>query len=114
MPIGDNRVGPQVNADGDPTPYRLARDGGPIKQDGHGHFREAVYRGACYVAATAVTNDTGTGAVAPGTAFATTSTFLLYNPLGSGVNADLWKTAMTWIPGATGNTTVLGAGFMAY
>ena len=108
--LGDYRVGPQQNQDSAAVPLRCMKDFALAKADAHAHFREAVYRGGVYCASTAISVDTGTGAVAPGTALGTTMAMVLYNPVGSGVNLDIWRLRMIWLPGATGNTTVMGAG----
>lgn len=102
MPIGDNVVGPQVNQDGALKPTRADRTGALVTGDGHGHFREAVYRGACFAASVPVAG------VAPGTAFGTTPPLCLWNPPNSGVNADIWKTLMGYVSGT------LGAGGICY
>ena len=108
--LGDYRVGPQQNQDSAAVPLRCMKDFALAKADAHAHFREAVYRGGVYCASTAISVDTGTGAVAPGTALGTTMAMVLYNPVGSGVNLDIWRLRMIWLPGATGNTTVMGVG----
>jgi hypothetical protein len=111
--LGDFKIGVQINQDGVFGPIRGGKSGETSKADVHSHLHEAAYRGNLFTASNAATADTGTG-VAPGTAFGTTMAFVLYNPVGSGVNCDLVRSRMIWLPGAAGDTTVLGSGFIAY
>lgn len=61
-----------------------------------GKYQDAVLRGRCFVATTAVTG------VAPGTAIGTTGAFSLYNPLSSGVYLSILKASMGLISGTIG------------
>ena len=94
------KVGSGYAQDGSLVDPRITRDLGVVKQDLHGRYYEAVYRGTVFEAVTA------TGGVAPGTAIGTTAPFALYNPMNSGKNLVLIDANLGYVSGTIGSGQV--------
>ena len=97
-----NRVGPSSAGDGTPVQVRLTTWGSTVVQQASGKYAEAVSRGNCYSAMTAVTG------VAPGTSISTTGAITVYNRGNSGKRLSFMKSSMGYVSGT------LGAGYVAY
>ena len=78
--LAELRAGPITTSDGAINPGRADRTGAVVSTDGHGRYYESAYRGNLYLAS----NQAGVATLAGLTAL--TSSFILYNPVGSGVN----------------------------
>lgn len=98
----EGQVGPRVLQDGAIGPWRAGRGGEIITSDAHARFYEATYRAATFSASTPVAG------VAPGTALSTTPPYVLYNPVNSGKNLVILRTAVGYVSGT------LGAGSLVY
>jgi hypothetical protein len=100
--ISEGMAGPAQVPDGASRQMRLERTGGLIVSQGHAPNAEAVARGNVMIASNAVAG------VAPGTALSTTPPMAVWNPLGSGKNLVILKTAIGYVSGT------LGAGSIVY
>ena len=91
----DGFVGVNQMADGNQAAAltRYGRDGSLIVSETHGKYYEAASRGNMYHA------DVGTAGIALIVAAVTGNHPTLWNPLGSGVNAEIVRLQFTWISG---------------
>jgi hypothetical protein len=89
--------------DGVERPIRLGKLG-ELVVGGAARYAEAVRRGACFRAQTAVTG------VAPGTTISTAAAFSLANPLGSGIDLAIPEVSMGYISGTLGAGSVMLCG----
>lgn len=94
---GENFVG-----DGAKDATRIGRDGCGITSEGRGHFAELGYRAQIFSGQTANAGTTVVAANVTPVNGAVASILSLYNPLNSGVNAELIKTIVHTISGTPG------------
>ncbi len=100
--IAEGRTGAITAGDGSLNAVRLDKTGAMTIVSAHPLYSEASLRGRMFIASTAVAG------VAPGTALSTTPPMCLLNPLNSGVDLVILKTAVGYISGT------LGAGNIVY
>jgi len=100
--IAEGRTGLISASDGTLNALRLDKTGAVTIVSAHPLYSEACLRGNMFISSTAV------GGIAPGTALSTTPPFILYNPLNSGVDLVILKTAVGYVSGT------LGAGSIVY
>ena len=100
--LAEGRTGAVTAADGSINGLRLDKTGAITIVSAHPLYSEASLRGKMFIASTAVAG------VAPGTALSTTPPMALLNPLNSGVDLVVLKTAVGYISGT------LGAGNIVY
>jgi len=98
----EGRTGAITAADGAKNPVRLDKTGAVTIVSAHPLYSEASLRGNMFIASTAV------GGIAPGTALSSTPPLALVNPLNSGLDLVILKTAVGYISGT------LGAGNIVY
>jgi len=98
----EGRTGAITAADGAKNPVRLDKTGAVTIVSAHPLYSEASLRGNMFMACTAVAG------VAPGSALSTTPPLALLNPLNSGVDLVILKTAVGYVSGQ------LGAGNIVY
>ncbi len=96
--VGNNKFGV---ADGSSDTIRIAKTGEFTISHTHGEHYEAVSRGNVYTACTVVA-----GVTTGSTSLATTASFTLHNPIGSGVNLSLITASMGYLSGTLGVGTV--------
>jgi hypothetical protein len=96
----DGFVGTNTMADGNAPAAltRFGRDGSMVVAESHGKFYEQASRGNMYVASSATG---GAAIVIVGNNIPT-----LWNPMGSGVNAEIVRIELAWVSGATAPTAL--------
>jgi len=100
--LAEGRTGAVTAGDGSINGLRLDKTGAITIVSAHPLYSEASLRGNMFIASTAVAG------VAPGTALSTTPPMALLNPINSGVDLVILKTAVGYISGT------LGAGNIVY
>lgn len=95
-------------ADGSDTPLRQARNRELVVTPGHGDYAEPGSRGLVYHGMTAIAGTTVVAANNSPVAAAAATILTLYNPLNSGVNAEILRTYVHYISGTP------AAGAIAY
>lgn len=98
----EGRTGLISAGDGAVNPLRLDKTGAITIVSAHPLYSEASLRSNMFMVSTAVAG------VAPGTALSTTPPMALWNPLNSGVDLVILKTAIGYVSGT------LGAGNLVY
>lgn len=91
------RIGPVLAADGTFQFERLSKDSAQVIQSAHAKYFEAVSRGNCYAAMTAVT-----GVSIASLTVTTTGQFTLHNPIGSGKLLVIMRATMGYVSGTYG------------
>lgn len=103
--LSEGRTGLISAGDGSVNPLRLDKTGAVTIVSAHPLYSEASLRGNMFMASTAVTG------VAPGTALSTTPPMALLNPMNSGKDLVILKTAVGYVSGTLGAGSVLYAYF---
>ena len=101
----EGRTGLISAADGALNPIRMDKTGAVTIVSAHPLYSEATLRGNMFVCTTAVAG------VAPGTALSTTPPLVLLNPLNSGVDLVILKTAVGYVSGTLGGGSIVYAYF---
>ena len=101
----EGRVGAIIAREGSINPLRQDKTGALPIVSAHPLYSEASLGQRMFIASTAV------GGVAPGTALSTTPPLCLWNPLNSGVDLIILKTAIGYISGTLGSGNIVYAYF---
>jgi hypothetical protein len=104
--FAEGTVGPQVNADGAQTRFRMEKSGSLIVAHGHAPYQEPVSRGNVFsLTLSATTTGVAAGNII-GAAAAASTNFALFNPTNSGKLLVLTKFRLAVISGTPGGGPV--------